>query len=175
MLQGLGAPACARLLTSWYPDKLRGTFWGIWTASNNVGGFAAPIIAGTAARAYGWRYALPAVVCRAWARLPFLRVGSALLHQVVLAGTPACVCAWVCVLQRGHRCLEVLKPLCGQVRHVRPQRDRRRRGRHRAALPEGLARVPGLCLGQRAQAELGWADPSKVSGCRKPGIGLCLS
>lgn len=56
-LQGLGAPACARLLTSWYPDRLRGTFWGFWTASNNVGGFAAPILAGTAARHYGWRYA----------------------------------------------------------------------------------------------------------------------
>ena len=57
MWQGLGAPACARLLTSWYPDKLRGTFWGFWTASNNVGGFAAPILAGTAARHYGWRCA----------------------------------------------------------------------------------------------------------------------
>jgi MFS family permease len=55
--QGLGAPACARILTVWYPDKLRGTFWGFWTASNNIGGFLAPIIAGTAARLYGWRYA----------------------------------------------------------------------------------------------------------------------
>jgi len=55
LLQGLGAPACARTLTAWYPESLRGTFWGFWTASNNVGGFAAPILAGTAARAFGWR------------------------------------------------------------------------------------------------------------------------
>jgi len=55
LLQGLGAPACARTLTAWYPESMRGTFWGFWTASNNVGGFAAPILAGTAARAFGWR------------------------------------------------------------------------------------------------------------------------
>jgi MFS family permease len=60
-LQGLGAPACARFLTSWYADKERGTFWGFWTASNNIGGFAAPILAGTAASMYGWRWGLSAV------------------------------------------------------------------------------------------------------------------
>ncbi len=54
-VQGLGAPACARILTSWYPDTERGTFWGFWVASNNIGGFAAPILAGTAATMYGWR------------------------------------------------------------------------------------------------------------------------
>ena len=53
--QGLGSPACARILTSWYPDRERGTFWGFWTASNNIGGFLAPIIAGNAAAHYGWR------------------------------------------------------------------------------------------------------------------------
>jgi MFS transporter, OPA family, sugar phosphate sensor protein UhpC len=67
LLQGLGAPACARTLTSWYPESLRGTFWGFWTASNNVGGFAAPILAGTAARAAGWRAGMfaPAAVAAA--------------------------------------------------------------------------------------------------------------
>ena len=67
LLQGLGAPACARTLTAWYPESLRGTFWGFWTASNNVGGFAAPILAGTAARAYGWRAGMlaPAAVAAA--------------------------------------------------------------------------------------------------------------
>lgn len=58
-MQGLGAPACARFLTAWFAGKERGTFWGFWTASNNVGGFLAPLLAGTAARHYGWRYAHP--------------------------------------------------------------------------------------------------------------------
>ena len=57
-MQGLGSPACAKLLTQWYPSSTRGTAWSIWTASNNVGGFAAPWIAGTAAGALGWRYGM---------------------------------------------------------------------------------------------------------------------
>ena len=57
-LQGLGSPACAKLLTQWYSSSERGTAWSIWTASNNVGGFAAPWIAGGAAGAMGWRYGM---------------------------------------------------------------------------------------------------------------------
>lgn len=57
-LQGLGAPACAKLLTQWYSSSERGTAWSIWTASNNVGGFAAPWIAGTAAGMLGWRWGM---------------------------------------------------------------------------------------------------------------------
>lgn len=63
-VQGLGAPACAKLLTQWYSSSERGTAWSIWTASNNVGGFAAPFIAGTAAGMFGWRWGMwvPALV-----------------------------------------------------------------------------------------------------------------
>ena len=57
-LQGLGAPACAKLLTQWYSSSERGTAWSIWTASNNVGGFAVPWIAGTAAGMMGWRWGM---------------------------------------------------------------------------------------------------------------------
>jgi len=48
LLQGTGAPACARLLTRWFHSAERGTWWGIWTTSNNLGAFLAPVIAGTA-------------------------------------------------------------------------------------------------------------------------------
>lgn len=57
-MQGLGSPACAKLLTQWFSGSERGTAWSIWTASNNVGGFAAPWIAGGAAGAMGWRYGM---------------------------------------------------------------------------------------------------------------------
>jgi MFS transporter, OPA family, sugar phosphate sensor protein UhpC len=30
ILQGLGAPGCARILTSWFAAKERGTYWGMW-------------------------------------------------------------------------------------------------------------------------------------------------
>jgi sugar phosphate permease len=58
LLQGLGAPACARLMTSWCNTKERGFFWSLWTGSHNVGGFLAPLLAGTAARNYGWRWGM---------------------------------------------------------------------------------------------------------------------
>lgn len=56
-VQGLGAPACARIMTTWWSDTERGTVWGVWTASNNVGGFLAPVLVGNVARRYGWRCA----------------------------------------------------------------------------------------------------------------------
>lgn len=56
MLQGLGAPGCARILTSWFAAKERGTYWGMWNIAHNLGGFIAPILAGTAAKMYGWQW-----------------------------------------------------------------------------------------------------------------------
>eukprot|EP00245_Coleochaete_scutata_P005699 TRINITY_DN19450_c0_g1_i1.p1 TRINITY_DN19450_c0_g1~~TRINITY_DN19450_c0_g1_i1.p1 ORF type:complete len:546 (-),score=94.08 TRINITY_DN19450_c0_g1_i1:402-2039(-) len=58
LLQGLGAPACARVLTTWFTSKERGTYWGFWTASHNVGGLLSPILSGTAARVGGWRWGM---------------------------------------------------------------------------------------------------------------------
>jgi MFS transporter, OPA family, sugar phosphate sensor protein UhpC len=62
-IQGLGAPACAKLITQWYSSSERGTAWSIWTASNNVGGFATPWIAGGAAGALGWRWGMWTPAC----------------------------------------------------------------------------------------------------------------
>lgn len=58
MLQGVGAPGCARILTSWFAAKERGTYWGMWNIAHNMGGFAAPILAGTFAKMYGWRWGM---------------------------------------------------------------------------------------------------------------------
>lgn len=76
LLQGLGSPACARLLTSWYSASERGTAWSIWTASNNVGGFLAPLVAGTAAGALGWRYGMwiPGAIALAVASIIFFTI-----------------------------------------------------------------------------------------------------
>ena len=55
-LQGLGGPSCARILTFWFATKERGTYWGMWNIAHNLGGFTAPILAGTAARSLGWKW-----------------------------------------------------------------------------------------------------------------------
>jgi MFS transporter, OPA family, sugar phosphate sensor protein UhpC len=63
--QGWGWPPCARLLTHWYSQKERGTWWGFWNSSHSIGGAVIPLIAGLCAQFLGWRYAmyLPGVTC----------------------------------------------------------------------------------------------------------------
>ncbi|CEG00957.1 Major facilitator superfamily domain, general substrate transporter [Ostreococcus tauri] len=58
ILQGFGAPSCAKILTSWFAASERGTYWGMWNIAHNLGGFLAPILAGTAARIHGWSWGL---------------------------------------------------------------------------------------------------------------------
>ncbi len=56
--QGWGWPPCARLLTHWYSQKERGTWWGFWNTSHNIGGALIALIAVFCAQLWGWRYAL---------------------------------------------------------------------------------------------------------------------
>jgi OPA family sugar phosphate sensor protein UhpC-like MFS transporter len=56
--QGWGWPPCARLLTHWYAQKERGTWWGFWNSSQSVGGALIPIVAAFCAQYWGWRYAM---------------------------------------------------------------------------------------------------------------------
>ena len=55
LFQGFGAPPCAKVLSNWYPITTRGTWWGRWNASHNVGGFLIPLVAAGVGTAYGWR------------------------------------------------------------------------------------------------------------------------
>lgn len=63
--QGWGWPPSARLLTHWYSQKERGTWWGFWNTSHGVGGALIPIIASFCAQYWGWRYAMfiPGSLC----------------------------------------------------------------------------------------------------------------
>lgn len=57
--QGWGWPPCARLLTHWYSRSERGTWWGIWNTSHNVGGALIPLIAASSVAFFGnWRMAM---------------------------------------------------------------------------------------------------------------------
>lgn len=63
--QGWGWPPCARLLTHWYSQNERGTWWGFWNTSHSVGGALIPLIAAICAQSFGWRFAmyLPGMMC----------------------------------------------------------------------------------------------------------------
>lgn len=63
--QGWGWPPCARLLTHWYSQKERGTWWGFWNTSHSIGGAVIPLITALCAQNLGWRSAMyvPGVTC----------------------------------------------------------------------------------------------------------------
>jgi OPA family sugar phosphate sensor protein UhpC-like MFS transporter len=56
--QGWGWPPCAKLLTHWYSQSERGTWWGLWNTSHNVGGALIPVLASACADYWGWRSAM---------------------------------------------------------------------------------------------------------------------
>lgn len=65
LFQGWGWPPVAKLLTHWYSQKERGTWWGSWNSSHNVGGAVAFYIVVAVAQLLGWRYGMyvPGIIC----------------------------------------------------------------------------------------------------------------
>jgi OPA family sugar phosphate sensor protein UhpC-like MFS transporter len=63
--QGFGWPASARTLTHWYSRSERGSWWGFWSTSQNIGAALVPFIVGSAVYLGGWRLAffVPAALC----------------------------------------------------------------------------------------------------------------
>ena len=56
--QGWGWPPCAKLLTHWYSQSERGSWWSIWNTSHNIGGALIPLFAAFLCQICGWRNAL---------------------------------------------------------------------------------------------------------------------
>ena len=56
--QGWGWPPCGRILTRWFSQKERGTWWSIWNTSHNLGGGLVPFIVVFCVGTFGWRYAM---------------------------------------------------------------------------------------------------------------------
>lgn len=64
--QGFGWPPCVRLLTHWYSQSERGSWWSTCSLSHNVGSFLIPWIVGFCIYYFGgWRAALymPGILC----------------------------------------------------------------------------------------------------------------
>src|SRR3954462_11599537 len=53
-VQGMGYGPCTRGLSHWYSVKERGTIFGFWNTSHNVGGGSAGFIAAWSAAHWGW-------------------------------------------------------------------------------------------------------------------------
>jgi OPA family glycerol-3-phosphate transporter-like MFS transporter len=56
-VQGMGYGPCTRGLSHWYSAKERGTIFGVWNISHNIGGGIAGWLAGLCGEHLGWRSA----------------------------------------------------------------------------------------------------------------------
>lgn len=54
--QSMGAASCVVGLSRWFDDKERGSFYGFWSASHNIGEALTFIIVASVVFAWGWRY-----------------------------------------------------------------------------------------------------------------------
>lgn len=54
--QSMGAPPCVVALSRWYPLSNRGTFYGFWSLSHNLGEFFSFLLVGGLVGLFGWQY-----------------------------------------------------------------------------------------------------------------------
>ena len=54
--QSMGAASCVVGLSRWFDDEERGSFYGFWSASHNIGEALTFIIVASVVSAWGWRY-----------------------------------------------------------------------------------------------------------------------
>ena len=75
-VQGMGYGPCTRGLSHWYSVKERGTIFGIWNISHNVGGGIAGFLAAKCAEHWGWASAfyVPGVIATLCAFYLFWRM-----------------------------------------------------------------------------------------------------
>jgi OPA family glycerol-3-phosphate transporter-like MFS transporter len=55
--QGMGYGPCCRGLSHWYSQRERGTIFGFWNISHNIGGGIAGVVAAYCAKHWGWQSA----------------------------------------------------------------------------------------------------------------------
>lgn len=54
--QSMGAPPCVVSLSRWYPLSRRGTFYGFWSLSHNLGEFFSFLLVGGLVSLFGWQF-----------------------------------------------------------------------------------------------------------------------
>jgi OPA family glycerol-3-phosphate transporter-like MFS transporter len=75
-VQGMGYGPCTRGLSHWYSAKERGTIFGVWNVSHNVGGGIAGLLAAQCAQHWGWQSAfyVPGIIATIGAVYLFWRM-----------------------------------------------------------------------------------------------------
>lgn len=55
-VQSMGSPACIVSLSRWYTDKERGSFYGLWSTSHNIGEALTYILTAVVVSYFGWEW-----------------------------------------------------------------------------------------------------------------------
>ncbi|MDB4289542.1 MFS transporter [Flavobacteriaceae bacterium] len=55
-VQSMGAPSCVVSLSRWYKDKERGSFYGFWSTSHNIGEALTYILTAVVVSYFGWEW-----------------------------------------------------------------------------------------------------------------------
>jgi OPA family sugar phosphate sensor protein UhpC-like MFS transporter len=55
-VQSMGAPACIVSLSRWYTDKERGSFYGFWSTSHNIGEALTYVLTAVVVSYFGWEW-----------------------------------------------------------------------------------------------------------------------
>ncbi|HAH56443.1 MAG TPA: MFS transporter, partial [Flavobacterium sp.] len=55
-VQSMGSPSCIVSLSRWYTDKERGSFYGFWSTSHNIGEALTYILTAVVATSFGWQW-----------------------------------------------------------------------------------------------------------------------
>ena len=55
-VQSMGAPSCIVSLSRWYTDKERGSFYGFWSTSHNIGEALTYILTAVVVSYFGWEW-----------------------------------------------------------------------------------------------------------------------
>lgn len=55
-VQSMGAPSCIVSLSRWYTDKERGSFYGLWSTSHNIGEALTYILTAVVVSYFGWEW-----------------------------------------------------------------------------------------------------------------------
>lgn len=82
-VQGMGFPACCRLLTHWIHPRELATKMSIWNTSHSIGGALAVTVCGFIAERFHWRWCFfaPAIAC----------TGACVILFIALRDTPSSV------------------------------------------------------------------------------------
>jgi len=75
-VQGMGYGPCCRGLSHWYSQRERGTIFGVWNISHNIGGGIAGVVAAYCAKHWGWQSAffVPGIIATLGAIYLFWRM-----------------------------------------------------------------------------------------------------